>query len=106
MRLLTAVNSRPNPRKDMLFRRSKGANFPSSKKVIIFHSQDDYPTSFLIGYFTRRDIMMASKMNEVTLPTERGFHFQFETEDKWGYKWRTWMTEIELSGNGNYLGSG
>jgi DMSO/TMAO reductase YedYZ molybdopterin-dependent catalytic subunit len=75
-----------------------------SAKVIIFHSYDGYSTSFPIEYFTRRDIMIAYKINEVTLPPERGFPFQLVAEDKWGYKWCKWITEIELSDNEAYLG--
>jgi DMSO/TMAO reductase YedYZ molybdopterin-dependent catalytic subunit len=73
-------------------------------KVVIFHSYDGYSTSFPIEYFTRHDIIMAFKMNEVTLPPERGFPFQLVAEDKWGYKWCKWITEIELSDNEDYLG--
>ena len=73
-------------------------------KVVIFHAYDGYSTSFPIEYFTRRDIMMAFKMNEVTLPPERGFPFQLVAEDKWGYKWCKWITEIELSDNEDFLG--
>lgn len=73
-------------------------------KVVIFHAYDGYSTSFPIEYFTQRDIMMAFKMNEVTLPPERGFPFQLVAEDKWGYKWCKWITEIELSDNEDFLG--
>lgn len=72
--------------------------------VIIFHAYDGYSTSFPVEYVTRRDIMMAYKMNEVTLPPERGFPFQLVAEDKWGYKWIKWITEIELSNDDGYLG--
>jgi DMSO/TMAO reductase YedYZ molybdopterin-dependent catalytic subunit len=82
----------------------KEAGPMDSAKVIIFHSYDGYTTSFPIEYLTRRDIMMAFKMNEVTLPPERGFPFQLVAEDKWGYKWCKWITEIELSDNEDYLG--
>jgi len=47
---------------------------------------------------------MAYKMNNVTIPEERGFPFQLVAEDKWGYKWIKWITEIELSDDPNYRG--
>jgi DMSO/TMAO reductase YedYZ molybdopterin-dependent catalytic subunit len=50
------------------------------------------------------DIIMASKMNGLTLPAERGFPFQLVAEDKWGYKWLKWITQIEFSDNEAYLG--
>ena len=73
-------------------------------KVIIFHAHDGYTTSFPIEYVMQRDIIMAYKMNAVTLPPERGFPFQLVAEDKWGYKWIKWITKIELSDREDYLG--
>ena len=73
-------------------------------KVVIFHAHDGYTTSLPIDYITNNDILMAYKMNEVTLPPERGFPFQLVAESKWGYKWIKWITEIELSDDVNYEG--
>jgi DMSO/TMAO reductase YedYZ molybdopterin-dependent catalytic subunit len=73
-------------------------------KVVIFHAYDGYTTSFPIEYVMENDILMAYKMNEVTLPPERGFPFQLVAESKWGYKWIKWITEIELSDDANYQG--
>jgi DMSO/TMAO reductase YedYZ molybdopterin-dependent catalytic subunit len=76
----------------------------SSAKIIIFHAYDGDTTSFPIDYVMNYDIIMAYKMNGLTIPAERGFPFQLVAEDKWGYKWAKWITEIELSDNINYLG--
>ncbi len=73
-------------------------------KVVIFHAYDGYTTSFPLDYIMGNDILMAYKMNEVTLPPERGFPFQLVAESKWGYKWVKWITEIELSDDVNYRG--
>ncbi len=73
-------------------------------KIIIFHAQDGYTTSLPLDYIMNNDIIMAYKMNEVTLPAERGFPFQLVAESKWGYKWIKWITEIELSDNVDYKG--
>jgi len=73
-------------------------------KAIIFHAYDGYTTSFPIEYVMDNDIIMAYKMNDVTLPPERGFPFQLVAESKWGYKWVKWITEIELSDDTNYKG--
>src|SRR3989339_449468 len=40
----------------------------------------------------------------LTLIPERGFPFQLVAEDKWGYKWIKWITEIEFSNDLNYKG--
>ncbi len=73
-------------------------------KVVIFHAYDGYTTSLPIDYITDNDILMAYKMNGVTLPPERGFPFELVAESKWGYKWIKWITEIELSSDLNYRG--
>lgn len=72
--------------------------------TIIFHAYDGYTTSFPIEYIMDNDILMAHKMNEVTLPPARGYPFQLVAESKWGYKWIKWITEIELSDDENYQG--
>lgn len=73
-------------------------------KTVIFHAYDSYTTSFPIEYVTDNNILMAYKMNNVTLPLERGFPFQLVAESKWGYKWIKWITQIELSNDVNYKG--
>ena len=75
-----------------------------SGKVVIFKAFDGYSTSFPIEYFYNNDIIIAHKMNDTTMPAERGFPFELVAEDKWGYKWIKWITEIELSDNTEYEG--
>ena len=72
--------------------------------VVIFYAYDGYSTSFPLDYIIDNDIIMAYKMNNVTLPPERGFPFELVAESKWGYKWIKWITEIELSTNEDYRG--
>ena len=73
-------------------------------QVVIFHAYDGYTTSFPLNYIMNNDIVMAYKMNDVTIPPERGFPFQLVAESKWGYKWIKWITEIELSDDVDYRG--
>lgn len=73
-------------------------------KILIFRAHDGYTTSMPIEYFYDKDILIAYKMNGVTLPPERGFPFQLVAENKWGYKWIKWITEIEVSNDENYRG--
>ncbi|HEY31917.1 MAG TPA: molybdopterin-dependent oxidoreductase [Dehalococcoidia bacterium] len=76
----------------------------SDANTIIFHAYDGYTTSFPIDYIMDNDIIMAYKMNDITLPSERGFPFQLVAESKWGYKWIKWITRIELSDDEDYEG--
>ena len=73
-------------------------------KTIIFRAKDGYSTSFPIDYIFDNNIIMAYKMNGAELLPERGFPFQLVAEDKYGYKWIKWITEIEFSENAEYEG--
>ncbi|MDI6861328.1 MAG: molybdopterin-dependent oxidoreductase [Caldisericia bacterium] len=73
-------------------------------KVLIFYAYDGYTTSFPIEYFYDKDIIIAYKINGLILPPERGFPFQLVAEEKWGYKWIKWITQIEISDNEEYRG--
>jgi DMSO/TMAO reductase YedYZ molybdopterin-dependent catalytic subunit len=73
-------------------------------EIIIFHAYDGYTTSLSLDYIEKNNIMIAYKMNNVTLPPERGYPFQLVAESKWGYKWIKWITEIEVSENIYYRG--
>jgi DMSO/TMAO reductase YedYZ molybdopterin-dependent catalytic subunit len=72
--------------------------------VVIFYAYDGYSTSLPLNYILDNDILIAYKMNGLTLPPERGFPFQLVAESKYGYKWIKWITVIELSDNVNYKG--
>jgi DMSO/TMAO reductase YedYZ molybdopterin-dependent catalytic subunit len=76
---------------------------PNATTVIVY-AYDGYSTSAPLDYIIDNNILMAYKMNNVTLPPERGFPFQLVAESKWGYKWIKWITEIELSDNEDYRG--
>jgi DMSO/TMAO reductase YedYZ molybdopterin-dependent catalytic subunit len=72
--------------------------------VVIFYAYDGYSTSLPLDYIIDNNIMIAYKMNNVTLPPERGYPFQLVAESKLGYKWIKWVTAIELSDNEDYRG--
>ena len=72
--------------------------------VIIFYAYDGYSTSLPLNYILDNDILIAYKMNGLTLPPERGFPFQLVAESKYGYKWIKWIIEIELSDNADHKG--
>lgn len=72
--------------------------------TVIFYAYDGYSTSLPLDYILDKNILMAYKMNNVTLPPKRGFPFQLVAESKWGYKWIKWITGIALSDNEEYKG--
>jgi DMSO/TMAO reductase YedYZ molybdopterin-dependent catalytic subunit len=82
----------------------KESGVDSTAKIVILYAHDGYSTSFPLDYIMENDIIMAYKMNELTLPPERSFPFQLVAENKWGYKWIKWITKIELSDNEKYRG--
>lgn len=75
-----------------------------SVNTVIFYASDNYSTSLPLDYVVNNNILLAYKMNGVTLPQEKGFPFQLVAESKYGYKWIKWVTRIEFSNNESYLG--
>jgi DMSO/TMAO reductase YedYZ molybdopterin-dependent catalytic subunit len=82
----------------------KEAKAKDGATIAIFHAADGYTSSLTLDFIRRNKILLAYKLNGVTMPPERGFPFMVVAEAKWGYKWVKWVTEIELSDNSNYQG--
>jgi len=75
-------------------------------KIAIFHTSDvpaGY-TSLDLSYIHDNNILLALKLNDVTLTPERGFPFQVAAKSKFGYKWAKWVVRIELSSDTNFRG--
>jgi DMSO/TMAO reductase YedYZ molybdopterin-dependent catalytic subunit len=68
-------------------------------KTVIFHTADDSSgfTSLDLDYILGNRTIIALKLNDITLPADRGFPFQVVAEGKFGYKWAKWVQSIELS---------
>lgn len=86
--------------KDLL----EDAGIKNEANTVIFYAVDGYSTSLPLDYILDNNILLAYKMNNVTLPSERGYPFQLVAEDKWGYKWIKWVNAIELSNDADYKG--
>ena len=82
----------------------KEAGVSPEATVVIFHSSDDYTTALPLDYIKQNNIMIASKMNNVTLTAQIGWPFMVVAQDQYGYKWAKWLTEIEASSDTSYLG--
>lgn len=72
--------------------------------TVVMYAVDGYSSSYPLSWFYDKDIIMAWKMNGITIPPERGFPFHLVAEDKWGYKWIKWITKIELTSDPNFRG--
>ena len=54
---------------------------------LIARAYDGCSTALPLDYLLDNDILIAYKMNNVTLPAEREFPFQLVAESKYRYKW-------------------
>ncbi len=80
------------------------AGYEQNAQVVIFYAQDGYTTSLPLSYIVDDNIMIAYKVNNVTLPATEGFPFQLAAEGKYGYKWIKWLTKIEVSNDTSFRG--
>jgi len=72
--------------------------------TVIFKCADGYTTSMPIQTIVDRDLLLAYNANTAPLPPAMGYPFIVVAEDKLGYKWARWVTEIELSSDDSYQG--
>ena len=80
------------------------AGVKTGSNTVIFYAADGYSSSLPLDYIINNNILLAYKINGVTLPAKNGYPFQVVAEDKWGYKWVKWVTKIEVSNDPNYKG--
>jgi len=80
------------------------ANASSNATTLIFSASDGYTTALPIDYITQNNIILAYKMNNVTLTPQAGWPFALIAQNQYGYKWIKWVTEIEVSNDTSYLG--
>jgi DMSO/TMAO reductase YedYZ molybdopterin-dependent catalytic subunit len=81
-----------------------GTGIDPAANTVIFTAVDGYTTSFPLDFILKNNIIMAYRMNNITIPDERGFPFMLVAEDRWGYKWIKWVTGIRLSDDPSYHG--
>ncbi len=82
----------------------KEAGISPQATVIIFHASDGYTTALPVDYIVQNNIIIAYRINNVTLTPQIGWPFMLVGQNEYGYKWIKWMTEIEASNDTNYLG--
>lgn len=72
--------------------------------TVIFHCVDGYTTSMPLSTVLDKEMLLAYSSNGIELPPSLGYPFIVVAEDKLGYKWARWVSEIELSNNAYYQG--
>jgi DMSO/TMAO reductase YedYZ molybdopterin-dependent catalytic subunit len=72
--------------------------------TIIFSASDGYTTELPLAYIVQNNLILAYKMNNVTLTPEAGWPFMLIAQNQYGYKWIRWVTGIEVSNDTSYLG--
>jgi DMSO/TMAO reductase YedYZ molybdopterin-dependent catalytic subunit len=82
----------------------KEAGISPQATVIIFHASDGYTTALPMEYIAQNNIIIAYRINNVTLTPQIGWPFMLVGQNEYGYKWIKWLTEIEASNDTNYLG--
>ena len=72
--------------------------------TLIFYAADGYSTALPLSYVLQNNLILAYKMNNVTLSADTGFPFILVAANQYGYKWIKYVTEIDVSSNSSYLG--
>ena len=80
------------------------AGVDPNARAVIFTASDGYSTALPLDYIISKNILLAYKMNGVTMPVDRGFPFELVAESLYGYKWIKWITSMEVTDNEDYLG--
>jgi DMSO/TMAO reductase YedYZ molybdopterin-dependent catalytic subunit len=76
----------------------------SNATTIIFYAPDGYSTSLPLDYIVQNNIILAYKVNNVTLPATLGWPLMLIAQNQYGYKWIKWVTEIDASNDSSYQG--
>lgn len=72
---------------------------------VILEAYDGYTTSLPLALVRRYHLILATRINGISLPAARGFPLRLAAESRWGYKWIKWVTRIRLSDDPEYRGT-
>ncbi len=72
--------------------------------TLIFSASDGYTTELPMNYVVQNNLILAYKVNNVTLPAAAGFPLMLIAQNQYGYKWIKWVTSIDVSNDSSYLG--
>ncbi|MFH1036020.1 MAG: molybdopterin-dependent oxidoreductase [Pseudomonadota bacterium] len=65
--------------------------------TVIFRSAEGYSSALPLEFVKKARVLLAYKINGLTLDAKRGFPLQVVAEHKLGYKWVKWVVAVELS---------
>jgi len=72
--------------------------------TIIFSASDGYTTELPLTYIVQNNLILAYRINNVTLTPQLGFPLMLVAQNQYGYKWIMWVTGIEASNDASFLG--
>ena len=82
----------------------KEAGASPNATTLIFYASDGYTTALPLDYVVQNNLILAYKVNNVTLPAAAGFPLMLIAQNQYGYKWIKWVTKIDVSNDSSYLG--
>jgi DMSO/TMAO reductase YedYZ molybdopterin-dependent catalytic subunit len=82
----------------------KEAGVSPNANTLIFTASDGYTTSLPLDYVVQNNLILAYKMNNVTLTNAAGWPLMLIPSNQYGYKWIRWVTQIDVSNDSSYLG--
>jgi DMSO/TMAO reductase YedYZ molybdopterin-dependent catalytic subunit len=80
------------------------SNLSPDATTVIFTALDGYTTSLPLSGVRDSRLLLAYRVNNITLPRSLGYPFILVAEDRWGYKWCRWVTRIDASTDAAYRG--
>jgi DMSO/TMAO reductase YedYZ molybdopterin-dependent catalytic subunit len=80
------------------------AGASTNATTLIFIGSDGYTTALPLSYVVQNKLILAYKVNNVTLPAPAGFPLALVAQSQYGYKWIKWVTEVDVSNDSSYLG--
>jgi DMSO/TMAO reductase YedYZ molybdopterin-dependent catalytic subunit len=80
------------------------SHYDTNAPILIINCADGYNTSLPIQYVIDNNVMLAYKVNNVTLPKSEGYPFQLVCPGKLGYKWAKWVTSLDVSDDTSFRG--
>jgi DMSO/TMAO reductase YedYZ molybdopterin-dependent catalytic subunit len=82
----------------------QAAGVSPKANTLIFYGSDGYSSGLPLSYIEQNNVILAYKMNNVTLNADTGWPFILVAQSQYGYKWVKYVTEINVSDNSSYLG--